>query len=271
MVDDPLRTLPLLRAIQKSVRKNDTVLDIGTGLGILAIAAAQSGAREVFACDCDAAALAEAKRNAKKAGVAEKICFIESLSFDLTLSQRADLLICETVGSFAFDENILASIADAKRRLLKRGGRIIPEQLELWGAPIERHPKMQYPAEIAMVDPKALLASPKRLARIDFAEKFRNSLKVKECFHAHTDGTLRAFAVWPRVTWAKGEVTDASPLSQATHWKQGILPVEPHRVAKGSRLELELIIAPDPKEPNILTERLWKMWYTGTDGRIAIL
>lgn len=54
------------------------VLDVGTGSGILAIAAAKLGASEVIATDIDDAALEAAQENAERNGVAEKINFVKS-------------------------------------------------------------------------------------------------------------------------------------------------------------------------------------------------
>jgi len=64
-----------LRAIEKHFR-GGSLLDVGTGTGILAIAAAKlfSGAR-IEACDTDSDALAIARENARLNGVADNITF----------------------------------------------------------------------------------------------------------------------------------------------------------------------------------------------------
>lgn len=258
MVDDPLRTLPLLRAIGKAVKPGARVVDIGTGLGILAIEAAKSGAGEVIAIDCDGDALKVAKRNAKRARVDDRITFIEDLSFDVKLSRRADLIVCETVGSFAFDENILASLADAKRRFLKRGGKIIPNKLELWGATCSADPKFTNEAEIAHIKKSALLSTLSLIASADFENKIPRLIHVAHKFCASKKGTVRSIAVWPRISWCRNEITDASPLSSPTHWKQGILTIEPRDVAPGQTVRIELIIRPHPDDPMRMTERLWR-------------
>lgn len=76
------------------------VLDVGTGSGILAIAAARLGAAEVVATDIDDAALEAAQENAKRNGVAERIRFVKSDllrkvtgKFDLVLSNLLTPLI----------------------------------------------------------------------------------------------------------------------------------------------------------------------------------
>lgn len=51
MVADRPRTDAFAAAIREVVRPTDTVLDVGTGTGILAMLAARAGARKVYAID----------------------------------------------------------------------------------------------------------------------------------------------------------------------------------------------------------------------------
>lgn len=76
------------------------VLDVGTGSGILAIAAAKLGAREIVATDVDDMALEAASENAKRNGVIDNIHFLKSDllrkvtgQFDLMLSNLLTPLI----------------------------------------------------------------------------------------------------------------------------------------------------------------------------------
>ncbi len=258
MVDDPRRTPALLRAVAEAVRPGDLVLDIGTGLGVLAIAAAKAGAARVFAIDIDVDALAFAMKAAKKEGVAGRISFINGLSFDWKPEKRADVALCEAVGSFGFDENILATLADARKRLLKKGARIVPQRLELWGALISRMPKIAEPAEIARVQKADLMGAPQMIEQVSFSGKIPKFIHAKKRFPIAKAGTARALALWPRATWHKGEISDASPLVAATHWKQGIMPLEPRKFARGDKATVEIIIEPHPEDPFTMTERLWR-------------
>lgn len=54
--------------------KGETVLDFGSGSGIVAIAAAMAGAREAIACDIDPAALDAAGANARLNDVTVSLC-----------------------------------------------------------------------------------------------------------------------------------------------------------------------------------------------------
>ncbi|HPQ80923.1 MAG TPA: class I SAM-dependent methyltransferase, partial [bacterium] len=197
MVDDARRTAPLLAAVKGAVKAGDIVLDIGTGTGLLAVAAAKAGASRVLAIDCDAEALDSARASAEKASVDDVITFVEALSFDTKLKRRADVVLCETVGSFAFDENILATLSDAKRRLLKSGGLIVPVTLELWGSPISRLPKTKPPSDTGRTKREDMLSAPSRLAGIDFSKFIPPELHMKPQCKCTSKGTVLGIAVWP--------------------------------------------------------------------------
>ncbi len=128
MLSDVERTAPYLRAVRAAVRPDDVVLDIGTGTGILAIAAAQAGARKVYAVEglgiADAAEAMIAKN-----GLSDKITLIRGWSTKIELPERATLLVSEIIGSEPFAEQMLETTADAVERLLAPGARFLPSEL----------------------------------------------------------------------------------------------------------------------------------------------
>lgn len=62
-------TLLALRSLAQQVRPGDSVLDVGSGSGVLAIAAAKLGATQILATDIDPAAVAATSANARRNGV----------------------------------------------------------------------------------------------------------------------------------------------------------------------------------------------------------
>jgi SAM-dependent methyltransferase len=67
------------------VGKNDVVYDLGCGDGRIVIEAVKRGAKRAVGVDIDPERIAEAKENAKEAGVEGKVEFIEGDLFELDL------------------------------------------------------------------------------------------------------------------------------------------------------------------------------------------
>lgn len=142
MLNDHRRTRAFIEAIRATIRPNDVVLDIGTGTGVLAMAAAKAGAQHVYAIEeSDMADVAEA--GIRNNGLSDRITVLRGRSTSLTLPERADLVVAEIIGDDPFDESILPSLADACRRHAKPGAAFIPESLTLAVQPLDMPRKLR--------------------------------------------------------------------------------------------------------------------------------
>ena len=68
---------------------------------------------------------------------------IRGWSRQIELPEQADVLVAEVIGNEPFEEEILETTLDARRRLLKPDARLIPHALELLARPLllpERRP-----------------------------------------------------------------------------------------------------------------------------------
>ncbi len=93
------------------------VLDLGTGTGVLALAAAKFGAHSVTAVDVDGNALAVARDNAVKNGVADRIQMVVSdLARDLPSGQTYDFVYANLLLDL-----LLRLLPDIKRVLSPNG------------------------------------------------------------------------------------------------------------------------------------------------------
>ena len=135
MLNDRVRTTNFIKAIREVVQFDDVVVDIGTGTGVLAIAAAQAGARHVYAIE--ATGISEAARAMIEAnGMRHRISLIEGWSTRVSLPEPADVLISEVIGNDPLSEDILAVLMDARRRFLKKDARFIPNKIRILGVPV---------------------------------------------------------------------------------------------------------------------------------------
>ncbi len=112
-------TAGALRALETLMRKHRThrMLDAGTGSGVLAIAAARSGARDIMAVDIDPIALENALANAHLNGVDRAIRF--SAVPLASIRRRFDLITANILS------HTLKELAPHLRRILAPGGRLI--------------------------------------------------------------------------------------------------------------------------------------------------
>ncbi len=135
MLHDERRTGDYLAALAAAVRPDDVVLDIGTGSGVLALAAARAGARRVYTVEAtDIAEIAEKVFRVNGGG--DRVTLLSGWSRVTELPEQADLLVAEVIGNEPLEEEILETTLDARRRLLKPDARMIPHALTLFARPI---------------------------------------------------------------------------------------------------------------------------------------
>jgi SAM-dependent methyltransferase len=136
MLSDRVRTSSYLELIRQNVRAGDVVVDIGTGTGIFAIAAARAGAAHVYAIE--AGAIARVSEELFQAnGVFDRITLIRNWSTQVRLPRAVDIVVSELIGNDPLAERVLAITKDAVRRFLKPGGRLLPSGLRILGFAVE--------------------------------------------------------------------------------------------------------------------------------------
>jgi SAM-dependent methyltransferase len=260
LLHDELRTSAFREAISRTVRPGDVVIDLGCGSGILSFFACQAGAARVYAIDstrmADVAAFL-----ARHLGFADRITVINQESREVTLPERATVLISETLGVTGFDEGIAGSVKDARARLLTEDARIIPCRLAVSMVPVELD--YDYEKHVAFwSEPRyGLDLSPLRLFAsnsVAFAHIRGNahlappaelfSLGVGDVteghgsasFTAQRDGFLHGFGAFFTATLIDG-LTLSNARARETSWSQAFLPLEvPVQMHAGGRIDVEL-------------------------------
>ena len=135
LLKDGRRNDAMLAAVRAVVRAGDVVVDVGTGTGLMAIAAAQAGASRVYAIEpTGIGPVAEANFQAN--GYGDRITLITGMSMDIELPERADVLLTDLISNDPFGERVVQITADARRRLLKPTARLVPNRLSVYALPI---------------------------------------------------------------------------------------------------------------------------------------
>ncbi len=129
MLGDARRMERYRQAIEQVVKPGDVVADLGTGLGVLAIMAAQAGARHVYAVDVRPQIIPITKRILDANKLADRITLIQADATEVQLPEPVDVIVNELIGDFGTDENIYECVAAVISSSLKPGGRVLPRRL----------------------------------------------------------------------------------------------------------------------------------------------
>jgi len=111
-------TLMCLRALEELLRPGMDVLDLGTGSGILALAAAKLGAASVLALDIDPQAAVVARENVRLNGL-EAVVQVGEGGLDETLSTAFDLAMAN------ISAPVIVEMASTLAEVLRPGGVLI--------------------------------------------------------------------------------------------------------------------------------------------------
>lgn len=130
MVRDETRYAAMDRVLRRALSGGGRVLEIGAGVGLLAMMAARAGADEVITCERDGAVADAARAVVAANGLRDRVTVVAKSSLDLAIGDDmpglADVLVWDNVGNNMIGAGGLPTIEDATRRLLKPGGAVIP-------------------------------------------------------------------------------------------------------------------------------------------------
>jgi len=268
MLSDTVRTAAYQRAVEASVKPGDIVLDIGTGTGILALFAARAGAGRVYAVE-PSDIIDVAKRIAQRNGLASRIEFIQARVEEVDLPEKADCIVSEWLGVFALQENMLPSIASAIDRLLKPGGKILPETVRLFLSLIEdeelhdrkigRWKERPYGLDYSdfadcqandvhaiAIGPETLLSDAVEVARLDTRRARDSRLDLRTVLTAAREGVCHGLAGWFRAEFPGGIALDTAPRQPLTHWNQAFFPMlEPMPLGLDEEVAVSLATQPE--------------------------
>lgn len=261
MIYDEHRVRAYQRAIERTVKPGDVIVDLGTGTGLLAFLCARAGASRVHAIE-KSPVIDFARRLAVVNGLADRIVFHYGDSRDVELGERADVIVSELIGHIAFEEGMADTLLDAKKRFLKPGGEIIPTEVSLYAAPVcERR---VYPSSIDIwkaaygfdysvmreqalqtsyvtrIDEADLLAPQQSVLSVSFLEEAPSPASAYLRFRIHRPGQLNGVALWFDALLTEYVPLSSSPWAK-THWQQCFKPIpDPLAVSPGEEVEVSI-------------------------------
>jgi protein arginine N-methyltransferase 1 len=246
MIADRARMEGYAAALRATVRPGSVVLDIGTGTGMMALLACRLGARRVYALE-PSQAIHLARGVARDSGMEDRIEFIQALSTEVSLPERADVVVSDLRSVLPPFQSHVAAIADVRERLLAPGGVLVPRADVLRAAPVEAPETYAEVVDVwtaqgrgfdfgavrrvaentwykAHLQPSQLLAPAQTWAVMDYTRIVDPSLRGALAWTAEREGTAHGLAMWFDAELAEGIGFTSGPHGPPTLYGCGFFP-----------------------------------------------
>ncbi|HWE21424.1 MAG TPA: 50S ribosomal protein L11 methyltransferase [Hyphomicrobiaceae bacterium] len=261
LLADRVRNTAFHAALERVIVKGETtVADIGAGTGFLGFLAAKLGAKRVDLYE--ATGVAGVARKLLRRNRLGNCRIFEMYSTEAIEPDRVDVIVCETLGNYPLEENIVETLNDARERFLNPGGTIIPAAVRQFVCPVVTP---RFFAELAAWDQvgygldfapaKSMTLNNiyvRTFAAGDLLQNGRAATMWDRLLFQQHNKTTRAgaatwaldrrttahgLALWWTADLADGIALSTGPLDPRTHWEQLYLPVlEPLVVEAGQTL-----------------------------------
>jgi protein arginine N-methyltransferase 1 len=262
LMGDRGRNTAFYQALKKVIKPGKSVvLDVGAGTGFLSFLARQLGAKESVLIESG-----EVLPLAKKLAQLNKVSglkFFPNHSSKFSMKSKADVIVSETLGSIAMEENLIENI-NSVRNLLAPSGHVIPSRLREWVQPVVT-PKIHrdidvwggvgydldfaparettlnnlYVRQISSDD--LLSGDPACWDDVDLSKKASAARKGSAAWNITRETTVYGFCMWWEATLAEGVVLSTSPFAPPTHWEQVYMPcLEPLTLTEGESVALDI-------------------------------
>lgn len=239
---DAQRVEYLRAAIHQTVKKDDIVVDAGSGTGLLGMFAAQAGAARVYCVELNPEFIPVIEQNAQRNGFGDQIVAINANAATVDLPEAVDVIISEVISAGFFFEPQL-QIVHNLRRFLKPGGRVVPmlmrnyveliqAQTELYGL------RFDYDSRFTELDEDRQLTSVAQYLSTDFLHPSDPAIAAKVRVTGTSDGLANAVKVTYDIEFADGVWAD-KPTEFLLNPQILFLP-RPQPVRRGETFEVSL-------------------------------
>ena len=240
---DKERTEFLKREISKTVKKDDVVVDAGTGTGILALFAADAGAKRVYAIEADKNLYLMLKNTLAQNSISDKIILIEGDASKVRLPEKADVIIAELISTGLIDEYQIPVLNNLKK-YLKKSGKLIPCKIKNFAElvynennfyghrlNIIRYEYPWHPELYSIAHTKKYLYK-----QMDFSRKTPESIVAKLTLKITDEGKINGIRISNETMFPSGAIFNSSE----AYCMPLVLPIKEVNAKNGDRFLLRL-------------------------------
>jgi len=226
------------------------VCEVGVGIAPLSLMALKAGASRVYGIECDNEVLQSAKHIMLDNGFDEsRFIPVHGFSNQVSLPERVDVIISETLDSIGIGENTAFYMADACMRFLKPEGIVLPKALEcylalsspsafckkeeFWLREMSERFGLDYRTVAALdrtvkhtipISSEEIIGEWQCWQRINFLDPGTFRKVVPLYFRLTEDTEIHGLACAFNATLVDGIDIRTFPDDPLTHWKQGFMP-----------------------------------------------
>jgi type I protein arginine methyltransferase len=248
-------------ALRRAITPGCTVIDLGAAFGVFALLACKYGAGHVIAIEPDPS-IELLMPMAKANGYADRITIIRDISTNYTPETKADVIVSDCRGTVSLFEQHIATLADARARLLAPGGTLLPMRdtlriaLAHWptayrgttrtwlrnkfGLDLAAGHALAINSEHkAYLKPRALRSVPQDLAVLDYRSITEPNVDTTAELVATHDGPVHGLLIWFDAEIAEGLGYSNAPGQPELVYGQMFLPLKGvPELAAGERVSL---------------------------------
>jgi protein arginine N-methyltransferase 1 len=161
---------------------------------------------------------------------------------------KVNVVVSETLGNYPLEEHIIETLADARRRFLKRGGILIPQRIDQFVAPVIGDRIQRELSKwddtgfdlsaaktmslnniyVRTLAAKELLDSGSNALKwdtVDLGKDDRATRKGDASWKLKAPATIYGFATWWTAELTQGVTLSTAPDAPRTHWEQLYFPM----------------------------------------------
>lgn len=276
-LSDEIRNRAYREALAYYLKPGSTVLDLGSGTGILSFLAASAGAARVLGVDWSAL-VEPARKTAERLNLADQVQFLHQ---DLRTLKRSDhpfimdppdLIVHDLIGGLVWDEDMTAILAHILGTLTDARTIVLPTRYDVWLVPVtapkraelqafwsseqegldfseflaldvaNNEPFIRHETAVHLRHEEPFLGDPQRLFAVECAQNADFPPLSALKFTAKKDGWLDAYLGFMVIDFGPGVAPiNTRPGRPATNWGQFLIPSpNPRLIRDGEVVGIEM-------------------------------